>query len=103
MPKEDEHDNAINPKELMASLSGYATRLANLVNLGVFYKAYPDPHLDQGGTSSSANVGGNGAPDVEPSPGILKKLPKMPAWALKTRTSQPTRQPLLESFYLSCN
>ena len=56
MPVEDEHGNAINPKEFMASVSGYATRLANLVNIGVFYKAYPDPHAKQGETSASANV-----------------------------------------------
>ena len=55
MPVEDEHGNAINPKELMSSVSGYATRLANLVNIGVFYKAYPDPHAEQGEAFASAN------------------------------------------------
>ena len=76
MPEEDENGNTINPKELMASMSGYATRLANLVNIGVFYKAFSDPHLEQGRTSSSANVDGNGAPNVEPSPGNTEKSPQ---------------------------
>ena len=76
MPKEDEHDNAINPKELMASLSGYATRLANLVNLDVFYKVYPDPHLVQDETSAFANVDGDEAPATEPSPRETEESPQ---------------------------
>ena len=56
MPEEDEQGNTINPKELMSSVSGYATRLANLVNIGVFYKAYPNPHTEQGDASASTNV-----------------------------------------------
>ena len=57
----------------MASVSGYATRLANLVNIGVFYKAYPDPHTAQGKASASANpedaedeAADSGAEEVEP-------------------------------------
>ena len=59
MPVEDENGNAINPQELMASVSGYATRIATLVNIGIFYKAHPDPHAEQGETSASANVDGD--------------------------------------------
>ena len=56
MPEEDDHGNVIARKELMSSVSGYATHLANLVNLGIFYKAHPDPHAEQGEASASANV-----------------------------------------------
>ena len=48
MPVEDENGNAINPKELMASVFGYATHLVDLVNIGIFYQAHPDPHAEQG-------------------------------------------------------
>ena len=46
MPVEDENGNVINLKELMASVPGYTTRIANLVNIGIFYNAHPDPHVD---------------------------------------------------------
>ena len=75
MLEEEENGNAINPKELMASLSGYATRLANLVNR-VFYKAYTDPHLVQGEASASANVDGDEAPATEPSPRETEESPQ---------------------------
>ena len=76
IPEEDEHGNAINPKELMASLSSYATWLANLVNLGVFYKAYPEPNLVQGETSASANVDGDEDLAAEPSPKETEEAPQ---------------------------
>ena len=56
MPEEDDHGNAIDHGELISSVSGYATRLANMVNIGVFHKAYPDPHAEQGKASASANA-----------------------------------------------
>ena len=68
MPEEDEQGNAINPKELMSSVSGYATRLANMVNIGVFHKAYPDPHAEQGEASASANVEAGKDLAADPSP-----------------------------------
>ena len=46
MPKADEQGNAIDPRELISSVSGYATRLAAMVNIRVFHKAYPDPHTE---------------------------------------------------------
>ena len=55
MPEEDEQGNAIDRKELMSSVSGYATRLANLVNIRIFYKAHPNPHAERGEASASAN------------------------------------------------
>ena len=55
MPEEDEQVNAIDRRELISSVSGYATRLTAMVNIGVFHKAYPDPHAE-GETSASANT-----------------------------------------------
>ena len=76
MPVEDKHGNAINPKELMAFVSGYATRLANLVNIRVFYKAYPDLHAEQGGASASANEEVVEDLAADPSPGEAELTPK---------------------------
>ena len=76
MPVEDEHGNAINPKELMASVYGYATRLANLVNLGIFYKAHPDPHTKQVEASASANVEGDEELAAERSPKETEQTPQ---------------------------
>ena len=76
MPEEDEQGNAINPKELMSSVSGYATRLANLVNIGVFYKAYPDPHTEQGEASASANVEAGEDLAADPSPEEAEPTPE---------------------------
>ena len=55
MPEVDEQGNAIDQRALISSVSGYASRLAGMVNLGVFHKAYPDPHAEQGETSAAAN------------------------------------------------
>ena len=63
MPTEDENGDAIDSKEVMASVAGYATRVANMVDLRVFYKEHPDPHLAAGEASSVAGVdttGGEG-------------------------------------------
>ena len=76
MPVEDEHGNAINPKELMASVSGYATRIANLVNIGIFYKAHPDPHTEQGDASTSTNVEGDEDLAAEPNPSEAEQTPQ---------------------------
>ena len=76
MPVEDKHGNAINPKELMSSVSGYAIRLANLVNIGVFYKAYPDPDAEQGEVSASANVEAGEDLATDPSPEEAEPTPE---------------------------
>ena len=76
MPVEDENGNVINPKELMASISGYATRIANLVNIRIFYKAHPDPHVEQRETSASANVEGDEDLAAEPSPREAEQTPE---------------------------
>ena len=76
MPVEDEHGNAINPKELMSSVSCYATRLANLVNIGVFYKAYPDPHTEQDEASASANGEADEDLAADPSPEEAEPTPE---------------------------
>ena len=63
MPTEDENGDAIDSKEVMASVAGYATRVANMVDLRVFYKEHPDPHLAAGEASSIAGMdtaGGEG-------------------------------------------
>ena len=63
MPTEDENGDAIDSKEVMASVAGYATRVANMVDLNVFYKEHPDPHLVAGEASSVAGMdttGGEG-------------------------------------------
>ena len=59
MPEADEQGHPIDQRALISSVSGYASRLADMVNIGVFHKAYPDPHMEQGETSAAAN------PDVE--------------------------------------
>ena len=59
MPEEDEQGHAIDQRALISSVSGYASRLADMVNIGVFHKSYPDPHAEQGETSAAAN------PDAE--------------------------------------
>ena len=55
MPDEDEQGQAIDQRALVSSVSGYASRLAGMVNIDVFHKAYPDPHAGQGETSTAAN------------------------------------------------
>ena len=73
MPEADEQGHAIDQKALISSVSGYASRLADMVNIGVFHKAYPDPHAEQGETSAAANleyvedeVANSDAEEVEP-------------------------------------
>ena len=73
MPEADEQGNAIDRRELISSVSGYASRLADMVNIGVFHKAHPDPHAEQGEASASANpedveyeAADSGAEEVEP-------------------------------------
>ena len=55
MLEADEQGHAIDQRALISSVSGYASRLADMVNIGVFHKAYPDPHAEQGETSAAAN------------------------------------------------
>ena len=55
MPEADEQGHAIDKRALISSVSGYASRLAGMVNIRVFPKAYPDPHAEQGETSAAAN------------------------------------------------
>ena len=56
MPEEDEQGHAIDQRAHISSVSGYASRLADMVNIGVFHKAYPDPHVEHGETSAAANL-----------------------------------------------
>ena len=72
-------------------MSGYATRLANLVNIGFYYKAFPETHPEQGRTSSSTNIDGDGAPAIEPNPKNAKEAPQdagMDPQNLDTPTNQ---------------
>ena len=48
-------DRMLQVGEIISSISGYASRLADMVNIGVFHKAYPDPHVEQGETSAAPN------------------------------------------------
>ena len=73
MPEADEQGNAIDRRELISSVSGYASCLSDMVNIGVFYKAHPDPHAEQGETFTSANpedvedeAADSGAEEAEP-------------------------------------
>ena len=68
MPEEDDHGDAIDRRELISSVSGYATCLADLVNIGIFYKAYPDPHAEQGEASASTNEEAGEDLAADPSP-----------------------------------
>ena len=76
MPEEDEQGNTIDRKKLSASVSGYATRLADLVNIGIFYKAHPDPHVEQGEASASANVEAGEDLAADPSPEEAEPTPE---------------------------
>ena len=101
---EDENGNAINPKEFMASVSGYATRLANLVNIGVFYKAHPDPTRSKARHLRPPMLKAMKTWRPSPALGRRNRLPKMSALATKTWTFPLTRQLLLEHVFLSsCN
>ena len=71
MPTMDENGDAIDSKTVMASVAGYATRVANMVDLRVFYKEHPDPHLAAGGSSSVASAGATGD-EGEAEPGSPK-------------------------------
>ena len=77
MPTEDDNDQPINAVELLVSVQGYATRVANMVDIRNFYIEHPDPHLagpilaepesapaDEG----SLQDGGASPKDVEASP-----------------------------------
>ena len=55
MPEVDEQGKTIDQRALVSSVSGYASRLASMVNIDIFHKAYPDPHAEQGETSAAAN------------------------------------------------
>ena len=68
MPKEDDNGNVIDRRGLISSVSSYATRLADMVNIGVFHKAYPDPHAKQGEASASANIEEGEDLAADPSP-----------------------------------
>ena len=56
MPEVDEQGQTIDQRALVSSVSGYASRLASMVNIDVFHKAYPDPHAEQDETSTAANL-----------------------------------------------
>ena len=90
MPTEDENGDAIDSKVVMASVAGYATRVANMVDLHVFYKEHPDPHLVAGETSSIAGMdtaGGEGEAE-QGSPKDGGSSPQAPETAA-TKTATP--------------
>ena len=42
---EDENNQAIVMQDVLQSVRGYATRVANMVDIRKFYKEHPDPHV----------------------------------------------------------
>lgn len=44
-PTEDENNQAIVMQDVLRSVRGYATRVANMVDIRKFYKEHPDPHV----------------------------------------------------------
>jgi hypothetical protein len=44
-PTEDENSQAIVMQDVLRSVRGYATRVANMVDIRKFYKEHPDPHV----------------------------------------------------------
>ena len=44
-PTEDENNQAIVMQDVLRSVHGYATRVANMVDIRKFYKEHPDPHV----------------------------------------------------------
>ena len=51
MPTEDEHGQPIVLSQVLADVQGYATRVANMVDIRRFYKEHPDPHVEGGDPS----------------------------------------------------
>ena len=45
MPTEDDNNQPIDAIELLKTVQGYATRVANMVDIRNFYIEHPDPHL----------------------------------------------------------
>jgi hypothetical protein len=45
MPSEDENGEAIELPQVLAAVQGYATRVANMVDIRKFFKEHPDPHM----------------------------------------------------------
>lgn len=56
MPTEDENGQPIVLSKVLAAVQGYATRVANMVDIQKFHKEYPDPHAATA-ESSLVNVG----------------------------------------------
>ena len=55
MPTVDDNDQPIVLSNVLAVVQGYATRVANMVDIRKFYKEHPDPHA-AAAESSLANV-----------------------------------------------
>ena len=58
----DEADNPIMREDILLEVRGYATRVANMVNIKKFYKEFPDPHVV---AAEAANAGASAAEGVE--------------------------------------
>ena len=62
-PTEDENSQAIVMQDVLRSVRGYATRVANMVDIRKFYKEHPDPHVavaDPSLADPEAAIGGEG-------------------------------------------
>ena len=86
MPTEDDNDQPIDVAQVLASVQGYATRVANMVDIRKFYKEHPDPHLVDPNLGGSRGRGGRRQPRGwrSAAPRMAKPAPKMPAPATKT-------------------
>ena len=61
-PTEDENNQAIVMQDVLRSVRGYATRVANMVDIRKFYKEHPDPHVAE---ADSSLIDPEAAGDVE--------------------------------------
>jgi len=97
MPTEDEDGQAIDQMQLQAAVRGYATRVANMVDLGIFYKEHPDPHVataPQAGSDAAPGLADEILAEERPtqesvsSPKVASPSPKDPA-ASTSQTAAP--------------
>ena len=68
MPTEDGNDQPIDVAQVLSSVQGYATRVANMVDIRKFYKEHPDPHLEAKTDAGSPEDGEGSSQDGEGSP-----------------------------------
>jgi len=90
-PTEDENSQTIVMQDVLRSVRGYATRVANMVDIRKFYKEHPDPHVavaDPSLADPEASAAKKAKPEpTSAAPRMAQPAPRMPA--LAPRISPP--------------